>query len=574
MKNAQTAMLLRGTTAQKLRLISGLILFAFAATHFLNHSLGLFSIEAMTLAQDWRTALTRSLPGGIVLGLALAVHMTLALAKLVRRNTLSMPFWEAVQIALGLAIPFFLFPHIVNTRVANTLFGVNDFYFYELVRLWPGKAWDQSVLLLLVWAHGCVGLHFWLRLTRWYKTAFPILFALAILVPVTALAGFMVAGRAANTAFADPGVMEAIKSASNWPDAAASAKLADYRAWARNGFYLVFGVLLLGLFIRWLIAARRPKVAVNYVPEPSVSGAHGATLLEISRMNRVPHLSVCGGRARCSTCRVRIIEGAESLPPPSAAEAATLRSIGAGPDVRLACQLRPANNIKVKLLLSAEMFGRQSRSIEAHGSERILAVLFFDMRGFTTLSDGRLPYDIVFLLNRLFNSVGTAIHDEDGWIDKYLGDGLMAVFGRDTDPETACRQALRCARKIDMALDDLNRELESEIGDELRAGMGLHVGPLVLGEIGYRETASITVIGSTVNIASRLESVTKELGCQLAVSEEAARYAGLDLLRFKTRPVAVRGVSEPVKVIPLTRARDLPDTGETVGHGKTAELGI
>lgn len=573
MKNDQSAVLLRGTTTQKLRLLSGLILFVFAATHFLNHSLGLFSIDTMTLVQDWRTAVTRSLPGGLVLGLALVVHITLALAKLIRRNTLTMPFWEGTQIVLGLAIPFFLFPHIVNTRVAHTLFGVNDFYFYELVRLWPGKAWHQSALLLLVWAHGCVGLHFWLRLTRWYKAAFPFLFALALLVPVTALAGFMVAGRAANLAFADPGVMEAIKNASNWPDADASAKLAGYRAWTRNGFYLVLGSLFLGLLIRWLLASRQPKVAVNYVPKPSVSGPHGSTLLEISRMNRVPHLSVCGGRARCSTCRVRVIEGAAALPPPSAAEAATLRSIGAGPDVRLACQLRPTESIRVKLLLSAEMFGQQSRNIEAHGTERTLAVLFFDMRGFTTLSDGRLPYDIVYLLNRLFNSVGAAIHAEGGWIDKYLGDGLMAVFGRDTDPQTACRQAIRCARKIDIALDDLNRELGAETGDSIRAGMGLHVGPLVMGEIGYRETASITVIGSTVNIASRLEAATKELDCQFAVSEEAARHAGLDLSRFKTKSITVRGVSEQVTIIAVSRARDLSETTDTENQRVVAELG-
>lgn len=564
MKKDQSAVLLRGTVSQKLRLLSGLILFAFAATHFLNHSLGLFSIDAMTLVQDWRIAATRSLPGSFILGLALLVHITLALAKFVRRNTLRMPIWEGVQIVLGLAIPLFLFPHIVNTRVAHTLFGVNDFYFYELVRLWPGKAWNQSVLLLFVWAHSCVGLHFWLRLTRWYKAAFPVLFALAVLVPVMALAGFMVAGRVANAAIADPGVLEAIKSASNWPDAAASETLAAYGKWARNGFYALITLLFLVLLARLVASFRSPKVAVDYVPEPMVAGTHGSTLLEISRMNRVPHLSVCGGRARCSTCRVRIIEGMATLPPPSTAEAATLRSIGAGPDVRLACQLRPTDSIRVKLLLSADMFGRHSRSTEAHGTERTLAVLFFDMRGFTTLSEGRLPYDVVFLLNRLFNSVGTAVHTEGGWIDKYLGDGLMAVFGRDTDPKTACQQAIRCARKIDIALDELNNELGAEIGDTLRAGMGLHVGPLVLGEIGYRETASITVIGSTVNIASRLEAATKTLNCQFAVSIDAARYAGLDLSQLKTKPIQIRGVSKPVHIITAVRARDLPGiTNET-----------
>ncbi|RMF01077.1 MAG: hypothetical protein D6773_10570, partial [Alphaproteobacteria bacterium] len=133
--------LLRGTTTQRLRLASGLILFAFALTHFLNHALGLVSIDAMHGFQEVRLAVTRSLAGGIILGLALIIHVGLALGKLGRRTTFRIPPWELTQIFLGLAIPFFLAPHIANTRLASTLFGVNDIYFYELLRLWPGKAW-------------------------------------------------------------------------------------------------------------------------------------------------------------------------------------------------------------------------------------------------------------------------------------------------------------------------------------------------------------------------------------------------------------------------------------------------
>lgn len=564
--------LFHGNLPQRLRLLSGLILFTFAATHFINHSLGLFSIDTMTQVQDWRLAVTRSVPGSIVLGLALVVHITLALAKLVRRNTLAMPVWEFTQIVLGLIIPLLLFPHIVNTRFASMLFGVNDIYVYELVRLWPDRALNQTILLLLVWVHGCIGLHFWLRLSRWYRRAFPILFALAVLIPVTALAGFMVSGREAKMVASDPVVLEAIKSTSNWPDTAASKALGLYRDWSKQGFYILLAGLLLFVLGRWIATERKPKVSVRYIPEPTVRGTNGATLLEISRMNRLPHLSICGGRARCSTCRVRIIEGGDSLPPPSRAEAATLASIGASPDVRLACQLRPSTPLTVSLLLSPERLGTRQRSMDAHGSERVLAVLFFDIRGFTTMSDGRLPYDVVFLLNRLFNAVGSAVQEEKGWIDKYLGDGFMAVFGRDSDPVTACRQAVQCARKIDLALDQLNSELEDEIGGIIRVGMGLHVGPLVLGEIGHRDTAAMTVIGSTVNIAARLESATKELNCQFAISGEAAEMADLDISDFETESLSIRGVSEPVKVVAVRRARELhvPAARAAGGSGAAA----
>jgi len=554
--------LLRGGTAQRLRLASGLILFTFALTHFLNHSLGLISIDAMHAFQEARHTVTRSLIGGIILGSALFIHVSLALFKLARRCTLKIPAWELIQIGLGLAIPFLLIPHIVNTRIAHTLFGVNDIYFYELVRLWPAKGWDQSVLLLIVWAHGCVGMHFWLRLTSWYNKFFPVLLSLAVLLPVTSLAGFMVAGRIANDAIADPDVLNAIKQVYNWPSQDAGQAIASYGIWAKGAFYVLLGAIGLVILGRWSIKARHPKITVTYDPEPTVTGASGSTLLEFSRMNNIPHLSVCGGRARCSTCRVQVLTGNDTLPPPVGAEAATLAGISAKPGVRLACQLRPTKPITVNLLLQPDRGVKKSD--DEQGVERILAVLFLDVRGFTSMSEDKLPYDVVFILNQLFAAVGTAIHEESGWIDKYLGDGLMAVFGRETSPEDGCRRAIRAARKIDMALDQVNHDLSSELPAPLKIGIGLHVGPLVLGSIGHDNTAAMTVIGRTVNAAARLEAATKDLSCQFVMSQEAARMAGLDLSSFTTQAVKVRGLTEPLQVIPVILARDLPNPARRV----------
>lgn len=550
--------LLRGSTSQRLRLASGLILFAFALTHFLNHALGLVSIDTMTMVQEWRTAVTRSTAGGIILGAALLTHIGLALGKLARRSTLKLPPWELLQIALGLSIPFLLFPHIVNTRVAHTFFGVDDVYIYELIRLWPAKGWTQSLLLLLVWVHACIGLHFWLRLTRWYQRIFPLLFALAVLIPGAAIAGFSVAGREANAAVADPEVFDAIKSFTHWPDNAGNTALAWYGEQTQIWFYLLLAFIVLIMLGRWLAHAMQKRLDVSYVPTPTVRALPGASLLETSRMNGIPHLSVCGGRARCSTCRVEVIDGAEDLAPPNQAEAQTLRSINAGPNVRLACQLRPATPLTVDIILKTGDALGQTTSGEARGVERTLAVLFLDVRGFTSLSEHKLPYDVVFVLNRLFAAAGAEIVRQGGWIDKYLGDGLMAVFGVRTDPEDGCMRALRAARAIDLALDPVNRDMESELGAPLKIGMGLHVGPLVLGEIGHADTAAMTVIGRTVNAASRLESLTKEMGVQLVVSVDAATMAGLPIDRYSPQPVTVRGLAEPVHVIGVERARDLP----------------
>ncbi|MGI9384698.1 MAG: 2Fe-2S iron-sulfur cluster-binding protein, partial [Methyloligellaceae bacterium] len=378
-----------GTLAQRLRLVSGLILFAFALTHFLNHAVGLISIDAMNVAQGWRVVITQSLLGGTILGLALIIHVALALAKLARRTTLRMPVWEAVQIILGLSIPYLLLPHMVATRLAQELFGVVPLYEYELVQLWPGKATTQSLLLLIVWGHGCVGLHFWLRLKRWYDGAFPYLFALAVLVPFAALAGFMVAGNVAAALYADPALFAELQAETNWPDAAERRTLILSIERARLGFFLLLGLTLLILAGQWIQRTVRSRLAITYSPGLEVRASTGPTLLEISRMNGIPHAAVCGGRARCSTCRVRIDKGGDALPGPEAAEAETLARIDAGPDVRLACQIRPVAPLTVMRLVNPTTSGGPHRLLsrgDAEGVERTCAVLFLDVRGFTNLS--------------------------------------------------------------------------------------------------------------------------------------------------------------------------------------------
>ena len=195
---------------------------------------------------------------------------------------------------------------------------------------------------------------------------------------------------------------------------------------------------------------------------------------------------------------------------------------------------------------------------DAAGAERPLAVMFLDLREFTQLSQSRLPYDIVFILNEFFAATGAAIHTHGGWIDKFLGDGLLAIFGQQHGVEIGCRQALRAARAIDLALDHVNAKLGAEIGRPLRVGMGLHAGPLLLGRIGYGEAVDLTVVGNAVNVASRLEALSKERDCQIVMSADVAQHAGCLDDFPSTSTVSVRGVGEPMTVIAVARGRDLP----------------
>jgi adenylate cyclase len=154
--SAPESRLLRGSLAQRLRILSGLILFAFVLTHLLNHALGLVSIEAMETVQGWRTAITQSTLGQSVLVAALLTHLTLNLAKIARRTTWRMSFWEAAQIGLGLAIPVLLFPHAAFMVGLRATTESEALYSDRLPGLWDGGL-RQTVFVLVVWVHGCIG---------------------------------------------------------------------------------------------------------------------------------------------------------------------------------------------------------------------------------------------------------------------------------------------------------------------------------------------------------------------------------------------------------------------------------
>jgi adenylate cyclase len=491
----------------------------------------------------------------------------LALAKLARRSTLRMPGWETAQLVSGLAIPVLLVDHMVAMRGASSLLGTLDFYRPSLLAMWPEHALRQSALLLLVWTHAIIGLHHWLRLASAPAILRSLLAALAVLLPALALAGFVAAGRETGAAFADAAAAGRLLASHRWPDAAEAAWLGQITTWILGIYAAAFLVAAAFPAFRMLAERRAPRIAVTYVGGPAIAGTVGATLLEMGRHAGVPHASVCGGRARCSTCRVRVVAGGASLPPPAFAEAVTLGAVGAPEGVRLACQIRPREPLTVIRLVTPGDEGRHmkpgSMEDDAAGIERHLAVMFLDIKGFTAMSDHRLPYDVVFLLNRFFGVIGAAITAEGGWIDKYMGDGLLAVFGRETGMRQGARAALAAARRIDRALDDLDAELGAEGLPRVGIGIGIHTGPMVMGRIGYTESAAITVIGAAVNTASRLEGLTREKGCQLVVSREAATAAGWRASGIAAEPVMVRGIAEPVEVLLVPRGRDVSLDDET-----------
>jgi adenylate cyclase len=285
----------------------------------------------------------------------------------------------------------------------------------------------------------------------------------------------------------------------------------------------------------------------------------GASVLETLRQQGVPHAALCGGRARCTTCRVLVTKGVDALAPASGLEADALARISATPGMRLACQLRPDADISIMPLLAPDA-GAVEGSLRGglEGSERLITVVFVDMRGSTSLGENKLPYDVLFILNRFFQEMSKAVAATNGHYSQFTGDGLMALYGLDAaDPTTGPADALRGAQAMLAGLGDLNHQLRGELSAPLRIGIGIHYGEAIVGAMGPPRSQIITAIGDTVNTCARLESLTKDYDCVAIVSQRAAALAGLDVTGRELLQASVKGRSEPVRFYALKTLAEL-----------------
>jgi adenylate cyclase len=141
--------------------------------------------------------------------------------------------------------------------------------------------------------------------------------------------------------------------------------------------------------------------------------------------------------------------------------------------------------------------------------------------------------------------------------NQFVGDGMLALFGLSTPKREACRQALRAAALIAANVEALNKFLEHDLREPIRFGIGINGGEVIVGDIGYRDHMVFTALGDPVNVAARLQDMTKSLACELVVSDEVRETAGLPEDSLPAQEVAIRGRNEPMVVRTVSEARTL-----------------
>jgi adenylate cyclase len=557
----QIGKLLRGVSVRQVRMVCGLILFAYLTSHFLNHALGNISLEALAWGLHYHLLFWQSLPVAIVFYTAVLVHGGLGIWALYERRQFRWKAIEPLQLVLGLSVPALIAAHIIGTRLGFTLFGTSKLYPQVLHGYWAtasNRIWMTLSVLIIAWIHGSIGLYFWLRMKAFFRYAAPFLLAAAVLLPTLALLGLYQSGRTIVKESADV----EWRAVNLSPDKVGTPVQTDTLENITGGFIIGYlGLLVVVLAargFRTLHERRAGMISLSYGNGRTIRVPKGLSVLEASLRYQVPHASVCGGRARCSTCRIRVIGDCASLPRPSNREAFVLNRVGsdADPAIRLACQLRPESDLSFFQIFTPQ--AAPTRHGPSHiGEERYLVSMFVDMRGSTRLAENRLPFDTVFVVNRFLSAVSKAVIECGGQPNQFLGDGQLALFGLATDRHTACRQALTAAGRISVHVEELNQFLKNDLREPIRFGVGIHGGEVIVGDIGYRDHMVFTALGDAVNVAARLQDMTKSLGCEVIFSDEVRTTAGLADDALPRQDVEIRGRAGPINVCVVAKADTL-----------------
>ena len=554
-------------TALSIRLLrstTGCFLYFYVFTHLLNHSLGLISLETMEAGRAlflrfWRHDVLFYLLYGTLL-----IHFLLGIYALGRRRSVKMSRKEWIRNSCAVLIPFFLASHLSITLWGSRFLGLNDSYSFMILSTYvldPIGYILLGLMVTVVWTHGSIGILGLLEFRKIYADYRGVFHTIIFSLPVLAYGGYLNASfELAKESETNPLAILEILANSNFTKEMGVdiVFLSDLLQFLIYPSLLL--TMLLFLVFRRIFEKKFFSTRVQYIDGTFVNISKGKSVLEASHTANRYHESVCGGRGRCTTCRVKVISNLDDLPTPNKIEQRVIDRLGFDPSIRLACQLRPEKNIEINPLISLVKNEKQKLRFDNQehlsGQEKETVIMFCDLRGFTTLSEGKMPFDVVFILNKYFKLVTDAVTENQGRIDKFIGDGVMAIFDQDHNTSLNCKNALRASSQITESLADLNSELSNEEIDPLRIGIGIHTGKAIIGKMGYGEASSETAIGDTVNVASRLEQLTKNYSCQLMFSNAVAEEAMLDKTKLKSVRTEIRGKKKEIDAFCCNNAKD------------------
>jgi adenylate cyclase len=543
----------------QLRLGTGIVLALYVAQHLLNHAFGIVSIEAAEAYRKTVGAVFQTPPGLVLLYGSILFHTIIALRFLYRQSSLRLSLWQWLQIVMGLSIPPLLVGHAVANRGFALLGAVDPNYFYVVTSISLKQVFLVKLVILIavIWIHMLIGLHFWLRLKQGYRRYLPLTYALAVLIPALAYVGIYRMLRQADAWLDDDARLDQIYAAITAMDQRDVDMLRALEAQSWTGMAVILMLVLAARQLRLWRQARRGGYRITHSGGHEIRAMRGLSLLEALRVARIPHASVCGGRGRCTTCRVRVGSGLDGLAPPNDQESRALARIKAGKDVRLACQLQPSSDLSITpLVMANRSLAETLHAGGVQGHEEYVVAMFVDMRGSTNLGERVLAYDVVFILNRFFTELSEALAATHGHYAQFAGDGLMALYGLDPKrKQNACRDALEGAADMFRRIDKLNRQLQQEFNESVQMGIGIHGGDAIVGTMGPPSTPLLTAVGDNINIAARLEAKTKELDCDLVVSIATLEAEGIDHDGGVLRELEVRGRDQRVQVGSFERDR-------------------
>jgi len=526
---ARLRQLLRGLapTRRGLRFASGVVLFVYLAAHLINHALGLISLAVAETGLDYAMQVWQSRAGTFLLYGAALVHVGLAFEAVYQRRTLlRMPFRDVLRIALGLNLPVLLIAHAASTRLAAEFYDYQLFYADVVRDLWQsGSQMRQFAILAPGWIHGCLGLQAALGRTRWWRRSMPVLFGAFLVVPILSALGFLEMQRELTW-------FNTMDPKGHGPSVQTMEGIARWRDRAVDVYLALVACLFAARLARWGYERLRGATIEIAYPDARVRAPAGWSVLEASRANHIAHASACGGRARCSTCRVRVLQGAEHCPPPGRNERLTLERIAATPDMRLACQLRPTGPVSVAPL------GDVGTAAEHVAHEEVCAFISFDLLNRDALAQGMLPQDMHWALGDLHRAFEAATRRQRGAV-VHIGHGhALAAFALGRDARRGCGRAIAAIEELAGEFARASDRLGEHWPLDLRVALAAHVGPVLIDSalLSGVEAKSPVVVGRPIDELDLMRQMLAARGGGLAISRALTELYGQALESMELVP--------------------------------------